>query len=145
MKLQTNLSLSGAMRRGHEIYPRQIKGKLYGFGPDDDGSEPKGACALGHALGASGMNFYGATGMGDSLGYIHAADTWPVYNEYASCPVCPFAQESGMYDGPKVGYLVYHLNDFHSWTVDEIADWVRLQEQKLAAKQSLVLKESIEG
>lgn len=131
MKLNTNLSFSGAMRRGHEFAMRQVIGTL----SDHEG----GACANGHALLGGGAKDCDISNVGNGTGpsYDTIKDTWPIAGaDPGPCPACG----CGLGKHTLMSQ-VWHLNDYHKWTVDQIADYVQTLEN--AAKP--VAKDAVDA
>jgi hypothetical protein len=72
-------------------------------------------CALGAALYACGKRD------GMELGNLFGGD-WLI--EYINCPEC-------LHRKSTVVSTIAHLNDFHKWTRERIADWVEAIEQRV--------------
>jgi hypothetical protein len=104
-------SLSSAIRAGSALGPQAFD---RWFGKNG------ATCALGAARVAEfGLEHEG----GIDLGAI-----WPYcITAYASCPDGGCSE----YGKVRIFGLVVHLNDFHRWTRDQIADWLESEEEKL--------------
>ena len=74
------------------------------------GKMTTGTCALGAAL--------EAVGMAADLGSVWHMWPWTL-NRSELCPVCPVCGIARMASG-----IIWHLNDSHDWTREQIADWV---------------------
>lgn len=134
-----NLSFSGAMRRGHEIFTKQITGRL--------GDGNGGACALGHALGAVGESGETLKAAGMAKGsewvtineglYNRIFNEWPITQERREC-------RQGLCRGfiSTIRHLVWHMNDSHRMSVDEIADVVQGWENEAKAPKVEVKEEA---
>lgn len=113
------VKLSEAMRLGSLL-------SVQGFGMR--GMHGAQRCALGAALEAvCGSD---AQGWGWIEAYDAVKDRWRwVYDQRTPCPVCGEGRVTVL--GTDLGRAwtatirtIAHLNDFHHWTRDEIADWV---------------------
>lgn len=103
------MKLSEAIRLGAMMKP-QIRGAI---------ETDHGTCAYGAALDAVGkLQECRSVGLHISLG-------WGDPFELVNCPVCgkPFHNKA-----------IGHLNDFHCWTREAIADWVESIENAQAAE-----------
>jgi len=111
------LRLSEAIREGSEQ-----SAPLVGGGLTDDAL---GACAMGAAvIGAVGR--VGAIEWKNSMNpkFTRFAEERFGFNPAnAPCPSCE--NWSGL---DSLVYVVFHLNDYHRWTREAIADWVQAQE-----------------
>jgi hypothetical protein len=105
------LGFAEAIRLGSVVSKRQ----LFGMPWDDDG----GTCALWGAMAAVGLRHK------DTLSIAHFPEA-SVVTKFNPCG-CYMDEQFG---GWSIAGLVRHLNDFHKWTRDQIADAV---EQALAA------------
>jgi hypothetical protein len=79
------------------------------------GSEYTGTCALGAAALAAGLR------RGDGTPLLAKLDKiFPILNKGVESPCCCF-------DGQKhsIACIIPHLNDYHEWTREQIARWVR--------------------
>jgi hypothetical protein len=92
------MKLSEAIRLGSLLRPQGFR---YLF--DNHGR----TCALGAALDAIRK-------LPDFLSDRYIPEEWINFiNYHSQCPACPF-----------VGNVITHLNDFHKWTRESIADWI---------------------
>lgn len=115
------MRLSEAIRLGSMMKP-QAFGNFYG-------PERESSCALGAAFDACGMEVFGPdTKFDGPFGLEYFEDEY----EIIACPVC------GIAEWPTIG----HLNDFHRWTREAIADWVETIENAQAAQ---VAPETVEA
>lgn len=106
------MKLSEAIRLGSMMRPQ-------GFGRMFTGDG--GSCALGAAMEAVGLRDAYQSGR-----WTHesAPAEWRWCRSYASCQVCGYEDE--------VHRVVMHTNDCHSWTREQIADWVQRVEERLS-------------
>ena len=112
------MNLSEAIRLGAMLSPQ-------GFAT----GHPTRRCALEAALDA-------VRGPGKHLGwkgdldYVAIERLWPIVSRRAVCPVhCELGQRRSWV---LLG-VVWHLNDFHRWTRERIADWVATVEAEMEA------------
>jgi hypothetical protein len=107
------VKLSEAIRMNGMMKPQ-------GFGGDSIASF-KAPCALGGALQSVGRQL-----INRAYGLSAVAEEWPwtsVYtNERFSCPACGLSAFSY---GTLARNIIWHLNDQHHWTRQQIADWVQ--------------------
>ena len=107
----TPIRPSEALRLGRLLYPLPLAGDL------TDGVHS--ACALGAI--AAGANLIA---LSDRDTYANVIDRFPEMDTPGTCP-----ERCGAYDGWFVRTLVWHLNDSHDWSDDQIVAW--LQERGL--------------
>jgi hypothetical protein len=102
------MRLSEAIRLGSMLKPQ-------GFG---DLYVREGSCALGAAYDAIGAANVVKSGDLDAMRERLRA-IWPflVADTESACPVCTYTEGN-------LEYIIAHLNDFHGWTRERIADWV---------------------
>lgn len=100
------MRLSEAIRLGALLNPQ-------GFGEmkEKDGR----TCALGAALEA----------MGALQKDVRTNWLFPVLKMYVTCPA---GDGHAQFGETSLDAMIIHLNDFHKWTREEIADWVEVQE-----------------
>lgn len=105
------MNLSEAIRLGAMAHPQCCDGFLWRDGK---------TCALGAAYLAAGILH------GDKANLGEVAATFPVMlNPLQKCPAC-----NRRHVVHNVGDVVSHLNDFHLWTREQIADWVETVEPR---------------
>jgi hypothetical protein len=118
------MKLSEAIRMNGMMKPQ-------GFGPDSIISTDA-PCALGGALQSVGSH---PRSQMDALWAV--ADKWPwSIAQYNTCPVC----DSLFYQRP-IRAIIWHLNDDHEWTRQQIADWVETVEPQEVAEVVPVVEE----
>lgn len=103
------MRLSEAIRLGALLKPQAFEHLVI----DTPLSELAGLCALAGAALAIGQS---------KLHYTEFLARWPFTEETAPCPTCHGLEDT-------VLAMIYHLNDYHRWTREEIADWVAVREQ----------------
>ncbi len=108
------MRLSEAIRLGAMLRPQ-------GFG-DLWTSAGLRSCALGAALDAAGLHEHEHAKSQALL----AIAAFPILDAAATCPSC--ARPALV----NVGAVVVHLNDYHHWTREAIADWVARIEERAA-------------
>lgn len=96
------------MKLSHAIMMNGMT-KPQGFG-DKSVYSIDSPCAIGGALQAIGKQRDG------SSAYHTFTYEWPWVNRSSSCPSCPAAG--------TVRDTIWHLNDNHRWTRQQIAEWV---------------------
>ncbi len=114
------MKFSEAIRLGSTMF----KQGFGGFFPT-----PDSACALGAALAALGL-----------VGRNKKTRIWSegLLSELpCGCPICNTPREAQ----ETIVRVVAHLNDVHKWTMNQIADWVEIQENRLEA---ISVEESVE-
>lgn len=113
------MRLSEAIRLGSMLKPQAFEDHV-------DGK----SCALRAAMDAAGLkDMYGGS---DSCNYVAIMQQWPVSTlPFNGCPVRKRCKDGRIVT--DVCDAIYHLNDSHRWTREQIADWVetieRSQEQ----------------
>ncbi len=103
--------LSEAIRLGAMLKPQ-------GYGPVSVNPARDATCALGAAGAALGFQ-------GHIKIYLKLVATYPWTLTVLTCPVC-----ESLYIAPVVT-MITHLNDYHRWTRERIADWVEQIERQL--------------
>ena len=111
------MKLSDAMRLGSKLNPQGI---TYLKMMDK-------TCALGAALDGIEAEF------NNDSGYLIAEKQWPELLNDLCCPVCNVLDPNRS----KLRDVIYHLNDKHMWTREQIADWI----DSLTVKEIVVEKE----
>lgn len=113
----TEPRLSEAIRAGAKLHP-QCFGKLFladrhpiGEQPWRIGGQIVATCALGAASEALGEDLLQL--QEDNL-HLH----YPWGTDYVNCPTCTAAHAGPVFS------IIAHLNDFHKWTREQIADWI---------------------
>jgi hypothetical protein len=102
-----SLKLSEAIRLGSMLKPQGFEGMSGGT-----------SCAIQAAVEAAG---------GDSdFMYSEAEERFPIIKALPACPVCCGAWHQ--FTGSEM-WALYHLNDHHRWTREQIADWVESVER----------------
>lgn len=122
------MKLSKAIRQGQG---RQIRGAFVVKG--DDG-KVTGTCALGGALLAV-VTFeeLEALSVSDEQMDAYFSRIWPnlPYGRSMMCPEClRFIAPDSQAPYGLIG-IIWHLNDSHNWTRDQIADFVLAEEAKI--------------
>lgn len=116
----TNLSLSQAIRLGAAMKPQ-------GFGNyfDKDG----GTCVMGAAL--------------DAVGELKQTVVGNAFEFYSMFPInkvkvgtCPGGCKYRPIAGDDLHGYLWHLNDAHRWTREQVADWVEMIEFHEAANSA---------
>lgn len=107
------MRLSEAIRLGALLKPQAFEHLVI----DTPLSELAGLCALAGAALAIGQS---------KLHYTEFRARWPFTEETARCPKC--CPNCHGWDDTVLA-MIYHLNDYHRWTREEIADWVAVREQ----------------
>lgn len=104
------MKLSEAIRAGAKKRPQNTDGEYY---RDDDDGETS-SCALGAA-------YEGLTGKCSTESVVYLYGKWPGLKTLLKCPVdkCIFGNEVN-----TLYAVICHLNDFHLWTRERIADWL---------------------
>lgn len=105
----SEMSLSSAIRLGAMLKPQ---GRGIASMRSADAS-----CALGAAA--------DALGLADVNKYSRLRATWPVLDQRLGCPVCGHPPPPG-----TVVAVLWHLNDTHWWTREQIADFVETLESE---------------
>jgi len=134
MRKETTMKLSEAIRLGSMMKP-QAFGDYFRWESDtEDGTPPIASCALGAALDAIGEG-HGPGSNGWHLDAI-VRTTWPVLWQPTDCSALGCGHACGVIDAcsvdgdgvvairRSVAKQIVHLNDYHKWTRDQIADWV---------------------
>lgn len=116
------LKFSEAIRLGAMLKP-QAFGKLQDAG---------GSCAYGAALDACGIQDQ------DNVTEQQLCELFPITTAPASCPVCglhlePQPEPWQIRELKTVDEVITHLNDWHRWTRERIADFVETLETPQAA------------
>jgi hypothetical protein len=110
----SQLCLSEAIRLGAMQRPQFFGGALSGTLPDGR----VGTCAIGAALEAIGVQLI-------EFDAINAPAPWSDFVEQVErCPAVECAKRN------TIAGVAAHLNDFHRWTREAIADWVEQMEAK---------------
>jgi hypothetical protein len=105
----TPLRPSEALRLGRLTRPLPGLGRLFYDGR---------ACALGAmAIGFFGPGVIDETTAGSWHVHQQLIEHVPALSQDAACPICP-----RMVD--KVNSVVWHLNDYHGWPSEAIAQWL---------------------
>lgn len=109
-------SLSEAMRAGATLRP-QCAGQLF--------SRTR-SCAIGAAIEA-------VTGVSEEPSDSDFGEFQSLYAAtFAMRPPCPAEPcYGGNLAFDDLGFVVTHLNDYHSWPREKIADWVETQESEI--------------
>lgn len=113
--MKTTMALSHAIRLGAMMKPQAFGSTVTANGD---------TCARGAALDAIGL-LADTPSKASARWYDVEAWFWTQITD-SVCPVanCPSADKSG-----TVQYLMaYHLNDYHRWSRERIADWIELHE-----------------
>lgn len=114
------MKLSTAIRLGSMLRPQ-------GFGSYLDHDDR--TCAFGAAFDAIGILMEMAT--------LRVDQNWPWCQRMEmECPAC--RQKQGIVEG-----LVVHLNDYHQWTRERIADWVATIEPQDVPAPAVELAQSV--
>jgi hypothetical protein len=112
------MKLSEAIRLGSMIRP-QAFGYIF---------SNSGSCALGAVYEASGiLAFDDDVTLLEETGQ-RLDQAFPLLKASVSCPVAMRCFRNG------VGETIVHLNDWHRWTREQIADWVEQIEQQQDVK-----------
>ena len=94
-----------------------------------------GTCAVGAALEATGnLNLLEAIPCGQRLRHSEFIMLFPISSEIISCPL-------GDCNPNEIVQMIFHLNDWHHWTREQIADWLEPIEVEHEVKSSTELKE----
>jgi hypothetical protein len=111
------MKLSDAIRLGSMLVPQ-------GFDHPVSRSGQGTACALEAACLAMSIDDWSST-----------VTTFPIANAPAMrvCPACGYVDTLTPPDDPTL-FAVWHLNDFHRWTRERIADWVETIEAQYEPK-----------
>lgn len=105
------MQLSEAIRLGAMLKPQGFESLI------NDGH----SCALGAALDAVGK-LRGETSAEEMAMWDDLRERWPlIASAPPPCPACP---EDPLRFCEEFGDVVWHLNDEHAWTREQIADWV---------------------
>jgi len=85
-------------------------------------------CALGAALDA-------VSELGTCIGYSRVRELWPIAETIVRYPCSAQCRVAREYDhrGELIA-VVWHLNDQHEWTREQIADWVETIEAQAEAQ-----------
>ena len=121
------MRLSEAIRLGAMLRP-QAKGRLFHEG---------GSCAIGAAYEALGLVKKLDDNLDTGCGVSRLMPTvypW-LTSLYRGCPHDEKCAEWSLSTAHTFHALIPHLNDDHSWTREQIADWVEQQEQKLEQEE----------
>ncbi len=109
-------SLSQAMRYGATLRPR-CEVDTFKLVQLEDGSRTIVSCAIGAAVEGIGYNPLDGL-IGTDLAWYKLYKRFPAINSYGvNCPVCGEPT-----DGLR--HAIFHLNDLHHLTREEIADWL---------------------
>lgn len=112
MEIKTHYaSFSEAIREGAKLGRQTF---------DRYGGPYGSACAIGAGLRASGVpatQGFAFRVLTHFYGYMRTPRT-------VSCPTC-------LLSDPSLQDAVMHLNDYHRWTREEIADWLETEEEKI--------------
>lgn len=106
------MRLSEAIRIGAMLRP-QTRNDYYRDG---------GSCAIGAACEAAGIRFIETPDLVEAFGPY-----WFMVGARLDCPACPETFIGGTSTSSR-GRTITHLNDFHGWTRERIADFVELHE-----------------
>lgn len=89
-----------------------------------------GTCAFGAAEEAISHDF--EIGVADATSEIASvyAVYGPLLKRWSLCPVCTHGEE--------IAQIVHHLNDWHRWTRERIAEWVATIEPQDVATEPVV-------
>jgi hypothetical protein len=125
------MKLSEAMRLGAMLNQQ-------GFISDSDGSSE------GHRAAINGERTCALVAAQRAVGHdgLSWSRGWTWINDYTrqACPQCGLVQLNAM-------IAILHLNDFHRWTREQIADWVetieRAQETVLATEVPVLSEASV--
>jgi len=101
------MTLNEAIRKGIRLYPIQ---EFQG----DDNDDGKGACVLG-AL-AAGMGY-------PKQNWVQASREMGL-REQNKWTQCPTSHCTGMRFEDTLHAMAYHLNDYHKWSREAIAEWL---------------------
>lgn len=101
-------SFSEAIREGAKLRPQGF-GELHANGK---------SCAIG----AGREAIYGTT-ESEQEQYDEIRTLFPYLQTLSPCPACPLRM--------TLFIAAYHLNDFHEWTREAIADWLEEREEEL--------------
>jgi hypothetical protein len=94
------------------------------------------SCAVGAGVEALGLPFNEMMTPREYLNAFHFADqAFPYLNTRVNCPVSPSEGRQSLLN------MIWHLNDDHQWTREQIADWLESEEEKLGY---VTLTESVE-
>jgi hypothetical protein len=104
------LKLSEAMRLGAMLSPQ-------GFSEAGDGR-----CALQSAGDAEGITSITSDGW-PATPYMQLTARWPILGTQRGCPLCSWGRAFD--DDCVTRKVIWHLNDTHRWTREQIADWVQ--------------------
>lgn len=121
------MKLSEAIREGSKIRP-QIRGKGdFGFNE----FRQICSCAMGAAFEATGLVNVIDTGLdwpvyaaGPTITLDKLFELWPVLNVMVDSPVEPCDMCYPKVHKKSVARIITHINDYHDWTREQIADWV---------------------
>ncbi len=123
------MNLSTAIRKGAEQHPQCFL-SLINYRLDEMLSKfvIRETCALGAAIvGTYGSDLKEVDALQLSMGKSHPlVEMYPILDVSTNCPQreCAFKEND-----TTVRYLITHLNDYHHWTREKIADWIEALEQ----------------
>lgn len=126
------MTFAEAIRLGSVLRP-QAFGDTFGTKKRWFRKPVQTSCALGAAIEAAGVQFLPDTGSGTNIpvrGAVSTGMAWmfpPEWNFTSAHELCPVCRVNSTIIG-----LVEHLNDYHKWSRQDIAEWVEPVEVRLA-------------
>jgi hypothetical protein len=123
------MTLSSAIRLGAMLKPQ-------GFGSASSDATAPRTCAMGAACEATGIAKDGA--------FSEMLDAWPFLKEHRACPSLSdlvYASRMSCRDvtnPQRTIDLLWHLNDGHLWTREQIASWIETIEAQHAPTSAVV-------
>lgn len=119
------MKLSEAITKGAQLRP-QAFGSLFKFAGEQ--AEVATSCALGAAYEARYSHVALPEHHFDSYDDLEAA--FPLLNAPAQCPVCIERLGRNLTPRERLSAVISHLNDYHIYTRELIAEWVAAQEAR---------------
>jgi len=120
------MKLSEAFEKGIAIHPLQAKIRLFDHQGDDMSACAIGACLVGAGIVTKPAHYLHT--------FRHYASVWArLVVKWTMVFPCPIEKCDHTYTASTartIEGMLIHLNDYHSWSFQQILEWIKLQEEE---------------